>query len=119
MWTVEEMVGVGMNRDAVENFLRCACAKSFKCLYFGLKCGRGHLGGSRVVGRVEQVRAYKGFQLQPGCLREGIVLIRQANLSFCVIVKSRLVHVVSIQLRALRRRRQVVHHSRTLSEQAS
>lgn len=61
MWTVEEMVGVGMNRDAVEDFLRCACAKSFKCLYLGLKSRRGHLGGSWVVGRVERVHAYKGF----------------------------------------------------------
>ena len=66
MRSVEEMVGLGMNRDVVEDFLGRACAKSFECLYPGLKCRRGHLSGSGVVGRVEQVRAYKGSQ-------EGIV----------------------------------------------
>ena len=48
------MLGLGMNRDAVEDFLGRACAKSLECLYPGLKCRRGHLGGSRVVRRVKR-----------------------------------------------------------------
>ena len=50
MWTVEEMVRLGMNRDAVEDFLGRACSKRFESFYPGLKCRRGHLRELRVVG---------------------------------------------------------------------
>jgi len=77
MRTVKEMVRLGMNRNSVEDFLGRACAESFKCLYPGLKCRRGHLSELRVVGRVNQVRAYKG--LNGRVSQQGIVSLRQGR----------------------------------------
>jgi len=52
MWSVEEMLGLGrfgLDRDAVQDFLGRAVAKSLECLYPGLEHRRGHLGESRVA----------------------------------------------------------------------
>jgi hypothetical protein len=67
MWTVEEMVRLGMNRDAVEDFLGRASSKSLECLYPGLKGRRGHLSELRVVG--ESCRTSERVNNQ--CLTQG------------------------------------------------
>ena len=52
MWSVEEMLGLGrlgLDRDAVQDFLGRAVAESLECLYPGLEHGGGHLGESGVA----------------------------------------------------------------------
>src|SRR6266851_4912430 len=69
MRTVEEMLGLSVDCDAVEDFLGRACAKSLECLYPGLKCRRRHLrmkGCSCGESRRTSSRVVEGFKIRQG-----------------------------------------------------